>query len=492
MKAPHSLLLLVILMGIPGPAKSQVDAYPNIVVILADDLGYGDLSCYNKTSHIKTDHIDALARQGIRFTDAHSSSAVCTPTRYSILTGGYAWRSRLKQWVLREWDPPLIQVNQLTLSSMLREKGYHTAAVGKWHLGWNWPTTDGVPAKKMNGYNVDYSKPIQGGPLDYGFDYYFGDDVPNFPPYTFIENENAVAQPTLMKPDSLFGGNGQMAEGWKLEKVMPAITAKAVEIIDRAAKNSAQPFFLYFALTAPHTPIAPSGQFKNKSKVGRYGDYVMQVDWSVGEVIQALQRNDLDENTLIIFTSDNGSPARDGTNFAGRIGSVTERYGHRPSGNLRGLKADIWEGGHRVPFIVSWKGKIDGNTTDDHTICSMDIMNTIANLVGYSLPGGVAQDSRNILPLFFGEEVNGLESRTLIHHSGSGVFAVRHGDWKLILSNRSGGFSDNLHKEGYGIDSPGQLYNLSDDLGERNNLYDARPDIVRRLISIFETIRGAD
>ena len=492
----YSSFLLIFLAISPAvtaqPTASNSAGLPNIVCILADDLGYGDVSSYNENSQLHTRHIDQLARQGVRFTDAHASSAVCTPTRYSLLTGRYAWRTRLKEWVLWQWDPPLIEPDRLTLPAMLKDKGYYTAAIGKWHLGWNWPTTDGISAKEMNGDNVDYTKPIEGGPLAYGFDYYFGDDVPNFPPYTFIENDKVVAKPTIIKPDSLFGAAGEMAEGWKLEDVMPAITRKAVETIEQAAQNPDQPFFLYFALTAPHTPIAPTDQFKNKSQAGPYGDFVMEVDWSVGQIMDALERNHLQENTLILFTSDNGSPARDGTNFSGPVGSITKRYGHLPNGNLRGLKADIWEGGHRIPFIVSWKGKTPENITDDHTICSIDIMATIANLINYTLPQDAAKDSYNILPVLQGREAPELAARALIHHSGSGVFAVRKGDWKLILSDKSGGFSDNLYKEGYGIKTSGQLYNLSDDLEERENLYTMRSDMVDSLTTILEEIIRAE
>lgn len=489
----HSNLVLIFLISIiTYSVKGQKSTHPNIVVILADDLGYGDVSCYNKDPKFRTIHIDNLAKQGMRFTDAHSPSAVCTPTRYGMLTGRYAWKTRLKEWVLWSWDPPLIEAGRLTLPSMLKDKGYATAAIGKWHLGWNWPTTDGMSAKEANGKNVDYTRPIEDGPLACGFDYYFGDDVPNFPPYTFIENNRVLMKPTVMKPASLFGTEGEMAAGWKLENVMPAITDKAVKIIDNAAKKPDQPFFLYFALTAPHTPIAPTDAFKNKSKVGLYGDFVMEVDWSVGRIMDALQRNNLNENTIVIFTSDNGSPARDGTNSSGPIGSVTTRYGHHPSGDLRGLKADIWEGGHRIPFIVKWEGRIAENVANEHTICSIDLMATIADIVDHSLSGNAAEDSYNILPLFYGKESKELESRALIHHSGSGVFAIRKGQWKLILSNRSGGFSDNLNKDGYGINTSGQLYNLSTDLKEKNNLYESRPDIVDSLAVILEGLRGSE
>ncbi|MEX2568224.1 MAG: arylsulfatase [Cyclobacteriaceae bacterium] len=461
---------------------------PNVIIILADDLGYGDLSCYQPHSKIKTVHLDRMASQGIRFTDAHSSSSVCTPTRYGLLTGRYAWRTHLKSSVLWQWDPPLLENGELTLPQMLKEKGYATAAVGKWHLGWNWPTLDGELAKEANGENIDYSKPITGGPTDVGFDYYFGDDVPNFPPYTFIENDKVLEFPTVDKPDSLFGIPGKMAEGWKLDNVLPTITEKAVDVINRAARKPDQPFFLYFSLTAPHTPIAPSAEYINKSEAGPYGDFVMEVDGAVGKIMEALEINNISENTLLVFLSDNGSPARDGTNYSGPVGSVITNYGHAANGKLRGFKADIWEAGHRVPFIVKWPGKIEPGVTNDQTICSIDLMATLSSLIHYPIPLGKAGDSFDILPLFYGKEVQGLSARPLVHHSHHGVFALRQGPWKLILSDKSGGFSDNLYKEGYGIQTKGQLYNMTQDLGEQNNLYAEETLLVDSLSNLLQEI----
>jgi len=298
------LIFIIILSALCFQAceeKLQSGSSPNIVLILADDLGYGDPTCYNPDSKIHTPNIDLLASEGMQFTDAHSPSAVCTPTRYSILTGRYSWRSRLKKGVLWAWDKPLIDKGKLTLPAMLKQKGYQTAAIGKWHLGWEWPVNDTMQVKKVNGKNVDYTKVIGGGPLNYGFDYYFGDDVPNFPPYTFIENNHVVDIPTITKPDSLFGIKGKMAEGWKLENVMPEITKRSVSFIHKAAKDKSKPFFLYFPLTAPHTPIAPLARFEGKSKAGRYGDFVYEVDWVVGEIMQALKESGADENTLVIL-----------------------------------------------------------------------------------------------------------------------------------------------------------------------------------------------
>lgn len=481
-----ALLLCAITVN-STPNKNTSQHRPNIIIILADDLGYGDPSCYNVNSKIPTPNIDALAKEGMMFTDAHSSSAVCTPTRYSILTGRYSWRTRLKKGVLWSWDKPLINESRLTFPEMLKEKGYKTAAIGKWHLGWNWPTKNGLPAIENNGTNVDYNKKLEGGPLDHGFDYYFGDDVPNFPPYTFIEDEKAVDVPDIDKPDSMFGRKGKMAKDWKLENVMPEITQKSVEFINAASKED-EPFFLYFALTAPHCPIAPTSQFIGKSEAGLYGDFVYEVDWSVGQILTALKENGVDENTIVVFTSDNGSPAKNGENMVGPNESVIRDYGHNPSAHLRGIKSDIWEGGHRIPMVIKWKDQIEGGTQTSALSCSMDLMSTIADIVEYKLPENASEDGCSLLPILNGSEESGRD--VLVHHSGAGVFSIRKGGWKLILSNMSGGFSDFKYKDGYGIDTPGQLYNLVDDPGEKNNLYERNLEKVAELKKELDLIKS--
>ena len=383
-----TLCSLFFLVGCSNERKEQIK--PNIIIIYADDMGYGDAQCYNSKSLIPTPNIDNLASEGIRFTDAHSSSAVCTPNRYSLLTGRYCWRTSLKEHVFFPWDKPLIKKERLTLPEMLKEKGYQTGAIGKWHLGWNWPTNDSLSAKKENGYNVDYSRAITGGPIEHGFDYFFGDDAPNYPPYTFIENDKVTIKPTVIKPDSLFGDKGMMADGWRLEDVLPTITKKAVSFINEKSLNE-NPFFLYVALTAPHTPIAPTEQFIGKSKAGLYGDFVCELDWVVEQIIKALRKNNIAKNTIVIFTSDNGSQGLDGTNWSGKIGSV-KKYGHLPNGSLRGYKGDIWEGGHRIPFIVRWPEKVK-NGVSNELICQVDIMRTIANIIGCELPENAGEDS---------------------------------------------------------------------------------------------------
>lgn len=456
---------------------------PNIVFILADDMGYGDLACQNPDSKIPTPNLDQLAREGIRFTDAHSPSAVCTPTRYGVLTGRYCWRTRLKRGVFRPWDPPLIDKDRLTLPAFLKQHGHHTACIGKWHLGWDWPSKDDKPVKAgwgEPGWNVDFARPIANGPTTRGFDYYFGTDVPNFPPYCFIENDRTVGVPSVKKPDSMFGSPGLMLEGWDLHQILPGLEKKAIEYINERA-GAETPFFLYFPLTAPHTPIAPAEAYQRKSQAGAYGDFVHQVDAVVGSVLNTLKRNGLVESTLVIFTSDNGSPGRDGTNMSGAVNSV-RRFGHNPSYVYRGIKADVWDGGHRVPFIARWPGRIRPGSVSTEPICHVDLMATCAAILGVELPDDAGEDSYNILPALLGRELDKPIREAVVHHSGNGMFAIRQGKWKLILGRGSGGWSG----KGKKTDPPVQLYNMQQDTSEKRNLCAEHPEVVERLTKLLE------
>lgn len=452
---------------------------PNIVFILADDMGYGDLACQNAQSKIPTPNLDQLAAEGMRFTDAHSPSAVCSPTRYGLLTGRYCWRTRLKRGVLWCWDRPLIEPGRLTVGKLLQDHGYDTACIGKWHLGWNWPTTDGQDPVGMGknapdaGANVDFARPIADGPTTRGFDYYFGTDVPNFPPYCFIENERTVGIPTVPKPKPMFGSPGPMLAGWKLEEILPALGRKAEAYIDAKGgrlhnaafrQTKGYPFFLYMPLTAPHTPIAPDAASRGKSRAGAYGDFVYEVDRVVGQVLEALERNGLSEDTLVIFTSDNGSPGRDGTNMNGPTNSV-RKFGHNPSHIYRGIKADAWEGGHRVPFLARWPGHVKPGAVCDGTICHVDLIATCADIIESDLPPDAAEDSFSLLPYLLRRPSSGPSREAVVHHSGNGVFAIRRGKWKFIDGVGSGGWS------GTGDGLPGQLYNLELDPAEQDNLY---------------------
>ncbi len=480
-------------------SNTQKERAPNIIIILADDLGYGDPQIYNPDSKIPTPNIDQLAKSGMRFTDAHSPSSVCSPTRYGLLTGRYAWRTELKNSVLWMWDKPLIASDRPTLPKILKQKNFTTACIGKWHLGWRWP------AKNTNGYmndtiaigdfnlqgrndfwkEIDFSKPLGGGPLEAGFDYYFGDDVPNFAPYVFFENNKLTVLPDALKPNDMFGGPGPMVDGWRLDKVMTEITNKAVNYIkEQSVKDS--PFFLYFALTAPHTPIAPTEEFKGKSEAGAYGDFVHEVDWSVGQIIEALRTTGELENTLVIFTSDNGSPQRDGTAMSGPIASV-KAFGHDPSKPWKGMKGDIWEGGHRVPFIASWHNKIAANSINEQLIGLTDLFATLTAILGISTEEKIPADSFDISPILFGK--NAPIRNDIVHHSLDGTFAIRKQHWKLILGKDSGGFSKNLDLEGIPVTTNGQLFNLLEDPTESTNLYDQHPEKVKELSTLLKSYR---
>jgi arylsulfatase A-like enzyme len=331
----------------PSCSQSDADNKPNIIYILADDLGYGDVSAMNPDAAWKTTHIDRIAEEGIRFTDAHTGSAVCTPTRYGVLTGRYSWRTSLKKGVLWSWDPPLIEQGETTVGSLLQEQGYTTACVGKWHLGLGWQYHAEDPD------SVDFSKPVKGGPLTLGFDYFFGITASlDIPPYVYIENNLPTGVPvnyTLNTSEYGWWRKGLTGDDFEHEQVLPKLTDKAVAFIDGHMKtNPEEPFFLYFPLPAPHTPILPTNEFQGKSGTNPYGDFMLQVDHTVGQILASLENHQISENTLIIFTSDNGcSPEANYSELA--------RYGHNPSYRFRGHKADIFEGGHRVPFLARWQ-----------------------------------------------------------------------------------------------------------------------------------------
>lgn len=480
---------------------------PNIVFILADDLGYGDPGCYNADSKIPTPNIDRLAAQGMRFTDAHTPSSVCTPTRYAFLTGRYTWRSQLKRGVLWGFDKPLLEDERVTLPEMLRatESQYATAAIGKWHLGWTWMGKDGKPIdRRFNRREgekavdfVDFTEPVAGGPTEHGFDIYFGDDLPNMPPYTFIDNDRLTVLPTAMKPNSMFGDPGPMAPDWDLQTVQPEITSRAIEYI-LSREQRGEPFFLYMPLNIPHTPLVPDDPYVGQSKAGIYGDVVVQVDAIVGRVMKALDQAKLTDNTVVIFTSDNGSPARDGHTkptdgslvMGATPGTVKTKYGHDPSSPWRGMKADIWEAGHRVPHIVRWPGVVKSGTTSGQVVCLTDWYATFAEVHGMKLEDDQAEDSFSLLPILKG--VDKPVRQSVIHHSGNGTFAIRGGDWKLIERNLgSGGFSKPGNVRPKKDGPQGQLYNLKDDPKETTNLWLDKPVKVKELLAELNAIREA-
>ncbi|MFB6296277.1 MAG: arylsulfatase [Halobacteriales archaeon] len=481
---------------------------PNVVYVLADDLGYGDVARYNADSQIPTPNLDRLAEEGRTFTDAHAPSAVCTPTRYSLLTGRYCWRTELDSGVLWPWDPPLIDADRLTVPELLGEHGYHTACVGKWHLGWDWPTDDGRPAggdasigdyasetRRERNAHVDFSEPVGSGPTERGFDYYFGDDVPNFQPYAWIEDDRVLTRPTDEKPESMFGLDGPMAPGWSLESVMPEITARAVEYVEERGEDYAEggdPFFLYFPLTAPHTPIVPTKRFRGRSDAGLYGDWVCEVDWALGEVLDALDRTGVAEDTLVVFTSDNGPEHLDGLDDATAYDRARD-HDHYSMDDLRGIKRDAWEGGHRVPFIARSPGEVPADTECGETICLVDLLRTLASLLDTDLPADAGEDSYDVLPALRGEDHETPLREATVHHSSSGNLAIRKEEWVLIdaPTGDENGEPDWFREErGYeDHDHPGELYDLSADRSQRENLYGERPEKVEELRTLLDRYR---
>lgn len=475
--------------GCSDNTEKGEESLPNIIFILADDLGYGDVETLNPESKIPTPNLNEMAGEGMLFTNAHAPAAVCTPTRYSILTGRYPWRSEMKQGVLWVWDDPLIGEEEFTLPKLLNKEGYHTALIGKWHLGWNWPTKDGKPVNLDNeGRNVDFEQKLKGGPLSVGFDYYFGDDVPSFPPHTFIENDRVAINPSEWKEERP-GLPGPMAPGWTYEALLPKITEKAVNYIqERTSANNNKPFFLFFSMSAPHTPIAPADPFIGRSEAGRYGDFVYQVDHSVGEILKVLEEMNISNNTLILFSSDNGAIPVDGENYVGRFGSIYE-YGHYPNGNLRGVKSDAWEGGHRVPLIARWNNRIEPGSVSDELISLADLMATFGALTSHDIPVNEGEDSYNMLPLLLGENT-GPVRKSMVTQSGNGILSYHKGKWKLIMSSGSGGSwskpegelavkvknEEDLEWENV------QLYNLETDLTEQVNVAKMYPEITSELI----------
>lgn len=447
---------------------------PNIIYILADDMGYGDISCLNKDSRIPTPRLDELAAKGMIFSDAHSCSSVCTPSRYGILTGRYAWRTRLKRGVLGGFDKHLIEPERETVATLLKKSGYDTACIGKWHLGMDYSTLDGKPASK-DANNTDWNGEIKNGPLENGFDYFYG--IPNSlgnTPYIWIENNNFIGSCTTTKG---FTEPGPSDEAFNPYEAMPTILDKSLEFIKKNRED--EPYFLYMPLTAPHFPLVATPPFQGKSPLGDYGDFCMQLDWTVGQIMDAVKEIGEQENTLIIFTSDNG--------FAPYANVETlEALGHYPSYIYRGYKADIWEGGHRIPLIMSWPDQIKAGSKCDAMVNLNDLLATCAAITETPLKESSGEDSFNILPLMKHEGVEEPKREAMVFHSAEGSFSIRKGDWKLELCPGSGGWSSptNLEAELCKLSNI-QLYHLKDDIAEKVNLYAAHPNIVEELTEIL-------
>jgi arylsulfatase A-like enzyme len=451
-------------------ATAQINPHPNIIYILADDLGYGDVSAFNPESKIKTPYLDQLAAEGMRFTDAHTSSAVCTPTRYGILTGRYNWRSTLKEGVLWGESEALISKERTTVASMLQRAGYHTAFIGKWHLGWNF-------AREKNG-DIDFTQTVSHTPNDLGFDYAYGHNGSlDMPPYVYVENGMPTAVPMDSTENTDFQGfwrKGLTAPDFIHEEVTPHFFSKAENYVKAQSKNE-QPFFLYLALPSPHTPILPTEKWQGKSKLNPYGDFVMMVDDYIGKLMQTVKAQGIEQNTLIIFTSDNGCSPR------AKYDELLA-LGHDPSYHFRGHKADIFEGGHHVPFIAKWTSVITPSSTTDEVICTTDLLASCAEIVGYELKDDEGEDSYSLLPVFKGVSLKAPLREATVHHSINGSFAIRQGDWKLIMCAGSGGWSDPQPDSDEAKNLPKlQLYNLAEDIGETKNLALAKPDKVENL-----------
>lgn len=449
---------------------------PNIIFILADDMGYGDVSYFDNNSKLKTENLDRMAQEGVVFTDAHSSSSVSTPTRYGILTGRYNWRSTLKNNVLYGYDKALIPADRETMASMLRKNGYTTAGIGKWHLGWDWDNIDAGKDK------VDFSKPVQNGPTTRGFDYFYGFcGSLDMAPYVYIENDMPTSLPdreTVNEGKYSWWRKGPTGADFVHEEVLPNLVDRACNYIKEKAKAD-QPYFLYLPLPAPHTPILPTEEFRGKSGIGEYGDFVLMVDAMVGKVLQAVKESGEDGNTIVVFTTDNGcSPA------AGI--KEMEAQGHRPNSIYRGHKADLFDGGHRIPCILRWP---EGTKPHEvrQTICLTDFYATFAAINGYKLMDSEGEDSYNLLPAIVSEtEIDPIREAT-VHHSIDGQFTIRQGDWKLLLSASSGGWSAPTPTDTLALDSlpPIQLYNMKDDPSETTNVEAEHPEIVSRLRALM-------
>ncbi|MFY0653104.1 MAG: arylsulfatase [Cyclobacteriaceae bacterium] len=472
----HYFFLLVILVSFGCQQPEQKAKNPNIIYILADDLGYGDIGAFNENSKIKTPHLDQLAAEGMRFTDAHTSSSVCTPTRYGILTGRYNWRSTLKQGVLWGRSKALIAKERTTVGKILQSAGYHTAFIGKWHLGWNWDMD--------NLGTIDFSKKVANSPNDVGFDYAYGHIASlDIPPYVYVEDGMSTAIPTdstVNKGKYSWWRKGLTAPDFDHEDVTPNFFRRGIKYIQERSKED-KPFFLYLPLPSPHTPILPSAEWQGKSGLNPYADFMMMIDDYMGQLNRAVKEAGIEENTLIVFTSDNGcSPAA-------KIDEMTAKD-HYPSYIYRGHKADIFEGGHRVPFIAKWPQRIQKGSESKHTICTTDLAATFASIVGYTLKDHEAEDSYDMLPLFDEEQIDGSFREATIHHSINGSFAIRKGDWKLIMCPGSGGWSfprPGKDKELIATLPEIQLYNLVEDPAETNNLQAEQSEKVEELKALL-------
>lgn len=490
---------------------------PNIILILVDDLGIGDVSSYNPDSKIYTPNIDKLASEGLLFTDAHTSAAQCSPTRYGLLTGRYSWRTRLKTGVLPHFDEPLIESGRSTIASLLKNEGYNTACIGKWHLGLGWQTKDGealnhISWSENQNFIIDYSKELSVSPNNYGFDYFFGINASNnMLPYCLIENNKVITEPELIKYPSYDteSDSALVSSDYDSENLESIMFEKAMSwLTEQVNGTNKNPFFLYYPMTAIHRPCLPVDAFKGSASAGLRGDKVVEVDHYIGKMLQWLEDNNIENNTLFIFTSDNGARPGDEMSFLAELAAhpygdkyhpnkLIEQdrlqcantpydkpkgsesyyiYHHFSSGPYKGYKSDIYEGGHRVPFIIRWPQVIEAGTRKDDLVSTLDFFATFSELFNLNLADSIAEDSYSFLPALINNPEY-IERPNLVHKAWQkDAIAIRKGDWKLIPFKNGGGLYRFID-----VTEKGQLYNLKDDPQEVNNLYDQNPEIVREL-----------
>lgn len=473
-----NLLLSFALLG--SVVVQAADSPPNVIFVLADDLGIGDVQPTNPECRIKTPHLQKMANEGITFLDAHSSSSVCTPTRYGVLTGRYNWRSRLARGVLSGTSDHLIPGDRETVGHLLNRAGYHTQMIGKWHLGWDWARVDGSEKK------IDFTKPVKNGPDINGFDGYYGHcGSLDMPPYVWVDTGKITAIPQreegVTRNEDPYGWyrKGPISPDFEIDEVLPHLFEKSIDYIAARAGAAKQgdPFFLYLPLPAPHTPIVPVPPFKDASGINPYADFVMQVDHHMGELFAALEKAGVDDNTMVFFTSDNGCSPQ------GNFG-VLKEFDHDPSAGFRGHKADIYEGGHRVPFIVRWPSGIKAGQTTKALACLTDLYATMRDLTGQEAVDQGGEDSFSLVPAFEGKDQT--ERASLVSHSIGGSFSIREGDWKLCLSAGSGGWSAPREPEAKKQGLPAvQLFHLGKDRGEQTNLLEENPEKVVELVELL-------
>lgn len=495
----HTHLYSVLAAGLVCGAAASFAAPgpPNVVILYADDMGFGDLGVNNPHSKIPTPNLDKLASAGMRFTDGHSSSGICTPSRFALLTGQHHWRRF--HGIVNAFGESVFKPDDFTLAKMFASQKYDTAAIGKWHLGWNWNAVrkPDAPKRKQNHRPEDYewSRPIPHGPVAQGFDYYFGDGTINFPPYCWVENDRVLEAPTVMMDTDTFTPipegrwefrGGPMVEGWDPYRVLPTLTDKAVAWIGTRRQDT--PFFLYVAFPSPHAPIIPNDEYRGKSEAGPYGDFVFETDAMAGRILRALEQYGFSENTIIIFTADNG-PER-------YAYDRLKHFDHWSSGTLRGLKRDVWEGGHRVPFVVTWPGKIQPGSRSEEIVSQVDIAATLAEVIGYELAPNQAMDSYDLTPVLFQQERSGPIRVATVQNTYKDVFALRQGSWVYIdaASGEHSASPDWFNQErGYKAqDTPGLLYELGTDPAQQTNLFARHPEKVAEMKTLLERYRQGE